>query len=330
MKKIFIIFAILFTVITPAMAETNTIASADTNKIKNTIDITKIGFHKRLDISPETQINNMFKNYQKNLNAKDVDKFMALYSENYKSTEGYTKDKLREIAEDVLKNYPDIKYDIDVVSVNVEVDNATVITQESLYASVDSNIQYIKGKGSFDAKSINIYYLKRFSNEWKIVSDFVVNEKSAIRYGFAKYVPMLLDAPALVTPEQEYTATLKINLPNDKYAAVVSIDKELSASNIANKIHETAPRGVKSSGILERVLYSNNENKNESVMATIGIVKAKASNSGLENNIEVKAEIVGVALLSSRVNVMEPQKKIDIGYNISENKGNNKESQENE
>ena len=65
-------------------------------------------------------------------------------------------------------------------------------------------------------------------------------------------------------------------------------------------------------------------------MATIGIVKAKASNSGLENNIEVKAEIVGVALLSSRVNVMEPQKKIDIGYNISENKDNNKESQENE
>ena len=104
----------------------------------------------------------------------------------------------------------------------------------------------------------------------------------------------------------------------------------MSASNIANKIHETAPRGVKSSGILERVLYSNNENKNESVMATIGIVKAKASNSGLENNIEVKAEIVGVALLSSRVNVMEPQKKIDIGYNISENKDNNKESQENE
>lgn len=34
MKKIFIIFAILFTVITPALAETNTIVSADTNKIK--------------------------------------------------------------------------------------------------------------------------------------------------------------------------------------------------------------------------------------------------------------------------------------------------------
>lgn len=312
MKKIFIIFALLITTIIPASAVTDTKAEKDTELKKQpvNIDMSKIGFHKRLDVDPQLQMKQMFKNYQKYLNSKDVDKFLSVYDETYKSSDGYGKDKLKQLAEAVVKAYPDIKYDINIVSVDVDVDNATVITREKLYASMDSNIQYIKGKGLIDAESTNIYYLKRFSNDWRITSDFIINEKTAIRYGIAKFVPMLIDAPSNVAPGQEYSAILKINLPT-KYKALIAIDNE-PISYPGEKIPETF-RGLKPSGIQERILYSNKDNKNENATASIGIVKADINN----NNISVN--IVGLAFLSSRVNVLEPKADSFIINNTQQN-----------
>ena len=288
MKKILITLLLAFIALSPAYA----------GDVSTNFDITKIGFHKRIDIDPQLQMRDMFKNYQKYLNSKDVDKFLSMYDETYKSSDGYAKDKLKILADTVVKNYPDMKYDIKIISVDIDVDNATVITKEKLSASVDSNIQYIKGKGYIDAESTNIYYLKRFSNEWRIVSDFIISEKTAVRYGLAKYVPMLIDAPSLVSPGQEYTAVLKMNLP-DKYKALISIDNE-PISYPEEQLPETF-RGLKPSGIQERILYSNKENKNENAIASIGIVKADIK----EDNINVN--IVGLGFLSSRVNVLEPK-----------------------
>ncbi len=312
MKKIFIIFALLITTIIPASAVTDTKAEKDTELKKQpvNIDMSKIGFHKRLDVDPQLQMKQMFKNYQKYLNSKDVDKFLSVYDETYKSSDGYGKDKLKQLAEAVVKAYPDMKYDINIVSVDVDVDNATVITREKLYASMDSNIQYIKGKGLIDAESTNIYYLKRFSNDWRITSDFIINEKTAIRYGIAKFVPMLIDAPSIVAPGQQYSAILKINLPT-KYKALIAIDNE-PISYPGEKIPETF-RGLKPSGIQERILYSNKDNKNENATASIGIVKADINN----NNISVN--IVGLAFLSSRVNVLEPKADSFIINNTQQN-----------
>ena len=312
MKKIFIIFALLITTIIPASAVTDTKAEKDTELKKQpvNIDMSKIGFHKRLDVDPQLQMKQMFKNYQKYLNSKDVDKFLSVYDETYKSSDGYGKDKLKQLAEAVVKAYPDMKYDINIVSVDVDVDNATVITREKLYASMDSNIQYIKGKGLIDAESTHIYYLKRFSNDWRITSDFIINEKTAIRYGIAKFVPMLIDAPSIVAPGQEYSAILKINLPT-KYKALIAIDNE-PISYPGEKIPETF-RGLKPSGIQERILYSNKDNKNENATASIGIVKADINN----NNISVN--IVGLAFLSSRVNVLEPKADSFIINNTQQN-----------
>ena len=289
MKKLFILFALVCMTAMPVLA-------ANTENKKENVDFTKIGFHKRTDLQPQIQMKDMFKNYQRYLNCKDVDKFLSVYDDSYKSSDGYGKDKLKLLAEAVVKNYPDMKYDIKVISIDVDVDNATIITREKLSASVDSNIQYIKGKGYIDAESTNIYYLKRFSNEWRITSDFIINEKTAVRYGLAKYVPMLIDAPSLVAPGQEYTAVLKMSLP-DKYKALISIDND-PISYPEEKIPETF-RGLKPSGIQERILYSNKENKNENATASIGIVKADIK----EDNINVN--IVGLGFLSSRVNVIE-------------------------
>ena len=303
MKKIFFILSIICCSLIQNMA-----ISAENTDISKS-DLAKIGFHKRLEISSQQQIKEIFSNYQKYMNTKELDKFLGLYDSSYKSSDGYDKETLKKLAIEVIKNYPDMKYDIKVLSVNVDVDNATVITKEKLYATTDSNIEYIKGKGYIDAESTNIYYLKRFSNEWKITSDFIINEKTAMRYGLAKFVPMLIDAPSTVTPDTDYTAVLKINLPS-KYKALIAIDNE-PISYPTEKIPNTF-RGLKPSGIQERILYSNKENKNENATASIGIVKADIK----DDNINVN--IVGLAFLTSRVNVIPA--KVNSFKSVSGNK----------
>lgn len=303
MKKIFFILSIICCSLIQNMA-----ISAENTDISKS-DLAKIGFHKRLEIPSQQQIKEIFSNYQKYMNTKELDKFLGLYDSSYKSSDGYDKETLKKLAIEVIKNYPDMKYDIKVLSVNVDVDNATVITKEKLYATTDSNIEYIKGKGYIDAESTNIYYLKRFSNEWKITSDFIVNEKTAMRYGLAKFVPMLIDAPSTVTPDTDYTAVLKINLPA-KYKALIAIDNE-PISYPTEKIPNTF-RGLKPSGIQERILYSNKENKNENATASIGIVKADIK----DDNINVN--IVGLAFLTSRVNVIPA--KVNSFKSVSGNK----------
>ena len=141
-----------------------------------------------------------------------------------------------------------------------------------------------------------IYYLKKYSNEWKIVSDYVINEKSALRYGIARFLPMQLDAPSIMTPDTQYTAIVKMNLPS-KYIALVSINNEVITQQHIKS--DEVFRSVKSSGIRERVLTSNDGSKNENAVASIGIVQSEAK----DDNINI--EIVGMAFLSSRVNVIK-------------------------
>ena len=174
-------------------------------------------------------------------------------------------------------------------------DNATVITKERLSGTTNTTVEFVKGNGYIDSESTAIYYLKRFSNEWKITSDFVISEKTSMRYGVAKYIPMNLDAPALVSPNEEYTAILKLNVPRS-YLALISIANEPITYPLQKSTEVF--RSLKASGIQERILRSNNNQKNENAVASIGIAKPDIK----ENDINVN--IIGIAFLSSRVNVL--------------------------
>ena len=91
---------------------------------------------------------------------------------------------------------------------------------------------------------------------------------------------------------------------------MIAIDNE-PISYPTEKIPNTF-RGLKPSGIQERILYSNKENKNENATASIGIVKADIK----DDNINVN--IVGLAFLTSRVNVIPA--KVNSFKSVSGNK----------
>ena len=259
-------------------------------------DLHEIGFHKRSDIPTEIQIRKIFEDYQKATNNKDIDSFLSLHDDAYKSSDGYDKSRLKELALASWQEFPNVRYNIKVLSVNADMDNATVLTQERLTGLTQSTVEYIKGNGYIDSESTAIYYLKRFSNEWRITSEFVINEKTSMRYGAARFIPMKLDAPAMVAPNEDYTAVLKINVP-DNLVALISINNE-PITYPMEKSTEVF-RSVKSDGIRERILKSNDGSKNENAIASIGIASPKVKDDNLNVNI------VGIAFLSSRVNVVK-------------------------
>lgn len=270
--------------------------AADKQELNDKSNINSIGFHKKTDLPPELQIKQIFEQYQKYSNNKQLEDFLSLHDDNYRSSDGYNKARLRELAIESWNEYPEIKYNLKVLNINVDVDNATVITQEKLIGTTNSPIELVKGNGLINSESTAIYYLKRCSNSWKIYSDFVISEKTSLRYGLAKYIPMSVDAPAIVAPDEDYTAILKINTPR-QYVALISINNEPITYPIQKS--EEVFRAMKSTGIQERILHSNDGGKNENAVASVGIAKPNIKNDNLS------VDLLGIAFLSSRVNVVK-------------------------
>lgn len=285
MKKIFltIMLVILFCNL-PVFANEN----------KNT-DFSHIGFHKNLEIPSDLQIKQVFEQYQKYSNNKELEKFLNLHDDNYISSDGYNKNNLKDIALASWKEYPDIKYNIKVLSINVDIDNATVITQEKLSGTTTTPIESIRGNGYILSEATAVYYLKRCSNEWKITSDFVINEKTSMRYGLAKYIPMSIDAPSVIGANEDYTAILKASLP-EKYIALISITNEPIIFPTVKP--QEVFRALKNKGVQERILHSGNGDKNENAVASVGIARPTLKNDNINVNL------LGIAFLTSRVNVI--------------------------
>lgn len=301
MKKITYILLLSFLFYLPVSA----------NETKNNIEQTKIvgiGFHKRTELSSEAQIRLVFDKYQKYVNNKSLNEFLNLHDDEYTSADGYNKSELKKLAMEAWNEYPDIKHTIKIISIDVDIDYATVYTQERLIGVTKNQIDLVKGDGLIDSRSTSIYYLKKCSNEWKITGDYVVMEKTALRYGLAKYIPMSIDAPGVMQPNKEYTAILKINTPR-QYVTLVSINNE-PITYPPQKSDEVF-RALKSTGLQERILRSNDGSKNENAVASVGIAKPNVN----ENSLSV--DLLGIAFLSSRVNVEATK------VNTVEREGNN-------
>jgi len=289
MKKLFLTLLFMFCFfILPATA-------TEKVSLNDNIKLHGIGFHKKIELTPELQIKQLFKDYQKYTNDKSIDKLLMLHDDEYISADGYNKNNLITLANEAWREFPDLQYNIKVLNVNVDLDNATVITQEKITGTTKTPVEFIKGDGFIVSESTAIYYLKRCSNSWKIVTDFVLSEKSSLRYGVAKYIPMTLDAPSLVSPNEEYTAILKVNQPR-QYVSLISIGNEPIVYPAVKC--EDVFRPLKTSGIQERVLRSNNGDKNENAVASVGVAKADIENDN------VNISFLGMAFLSSRVNVL--------------------------
>lgn len=247
--------------------------------------------------STNDELKEFFNDYWKLNNSKDIDKLMNLYDDSYVSADKFDKTKLKELAADSWKAYPKAKYDMKVLSLNSDYQNATVLVKETIEGESESKVDYLNGNGYIESNALTVYYLKKFYTGWKIVSDYIIDEKTSLKYGVAKDITMKIDAPPLASPTQEYSSIVRIDVPKE-YVALVSINNE-EITIPAQKAEEVF-RTVKSDGIQERILKANNNKNNENAVASIGIAKTTITNRNVEVNI------VGIAFLTSRVNLSLP------------------------
>ena len=247
--------------------------------------------------STTNELKEFFENYGKLNNSKNLDKLMEMYDDSYLSADKFDKAKLKELASDSWKAYPNAKYDMKVLSLNSDYLNATVLVKETIEGESSSKVDYLSGNGYIESNALTVYYLKKFYTGWKIVSDYIIDEKTALKYGVAKEITMKIDAPPLANAAQEYSSIVRIDVPKE-YIALVSINNE-EITFPAQKAEEVF-RTVKSDGIQERILKANSNKNNENAVASIGIAKTNITNKNVEVNI------VGIAFLTSRVNLSLP------------------------
>lgn len=248
--------------------------------------------------STENEIKRFFNEYKEYSNTQNIDKLMNLYDDNYLSADKFNKRKLQELALQSWSAYPKAKYDFKILSLTSGYENATVVAYETISGETTSTVEYIKGYGYIESKAATIYYLKKYYGGWKIISDYIIDEKTSLKYGVAKDLDMKIDAPPLIKTGQEYSAVLQMNVPKE-YIALVSLNNEpiTFPTEKATEVFRT----MKNTGIQERILRANKDGKNENAVASVGIAKADIKEK------DIKINIVGIAFMTSRINITHPQ-----------------------
>ncbi len=270
------------------------------------VDAQNLSYEKRLkgeaeidmpSFSSDSELKKFFNDYKKYSNEQNINMLMSMYDNDYISADKFDKKKLRELAEQSWAAYPKAKYDFKILSMNAGYENATIVASETITGETTSSVDYIKGFGYIDSKATTIYYLKKYYDGWKIISDYIIDEKTSLKYGIAKDVEMKIDAPSLLKSGQEYSAIFRINVPKE-YIALVSLNNEPITFPLEKS--QEVFRTMKTSGIQERILKTGKTGKNENAVASVGIAKADIK----EKDISIK--IVGIAFLTSRINISQP------------------------
>ena len=90
MRKIVIISAILMALMIQMQSFAKEKAcEKQTVKENFAVELAGIGFHKKNDIDPTIQIKNIFSDYQKYTNNKNLEGFLSLHDATYRSSDGY-------------------------------------------------------------------------------------------------------------------------------------------------------------------------------------------------------------------------------------------------
>jgi hypothetical protein len=246
--------------------------------------------------SPYAEVKKTLSLHQRYSNNYDFDDLKNLYAENYVNADGLNKELFFDLIKKTWGSYPDIKYQMDIKDIEITGDLAIVQVSESAKATTVSQSDLIAQKGFLESKSSSVYYLNKINNKWLIIADYIIFEKTFLKYGSAKDINIDLSAPCQISANTQYTSSLSMEKPKDSL-----IIASLGQENITfpQTLSKEVFRKLPQSGPLERVFTSNNKNINEYAVASFGITKAE-----IHNVTEVKFYITGLGFIMSRVNVI--------------------------
>ena len=330
----FLIFNVnIANAITPVSADADKIKieSAETQlPDKEMSIIKKVSLKNKLKRTPEVQIKNFIKKYNKYSESNKLEKLKNMYSDSYVNNDGFDKDTLFKLIEEAADLYKDIKYTSTIESIKVDGINAVVKVHETAQGETLKTVERFNGTGIILSDLNYTNYLRKEDGKWKILASTIDTEKVTLKYGEAKDVRFEISAPECIAEGKEYEVSVKadINAPSAVEQAkkinketqnddeeilleTVSPDGVFMFGSITNeKITypqdhgEDVLRGLKSNE-LTRILSSNKDKCNEYATASLGITRAHVEPSA------VTIDMTGMAILMTRVNVF-PIKKVVI------------------
>jgi len=236
-------------------------------------------------------------NFEKLQNKHNLTALKQLYTEDFVNADGYNKTQLFNLISQTLANYPNIQNTYEISEIILTDKFATIFINQTVSATTKELSKITNDKGEYSAKLKTVMYLRRFNNKWKIYSEDVNYEYSALAYGSAKGVQAKINAPLKVLANTDYSAGVSINVP-EGYNAIASInstqlaDKYKMASESYRQISKDNPT-------LERIIKANNIANNEAVMVSIGFTK-----QGNDMFKKPKIELSGLLILFQRVDII--------------------------
>ncbi len=275
-----------------------------------------------VELNNNLQIRILLRDYDKALKKQDIDKIKDFYTENYRDSDGFTLEESIQMFEKMYNAYDKVKQKTKINSITsfdnyiivqlTDTTNALVSPQKELFdknkkKSIRQTIRekrIIKERqGKLESTSIYSLYFKKIDGKWKIFYDDITAETTSLKYGVAKNVDMQLTAPAFTKEGENYDLSLKIGEKSDDLFAVASLNNEeilFPAPEYKEKY-----RKLSSQGNLERVVKANNNKKNECAVASIGFTQVSLN----EAQTKARIEMVGMALLMKRVNIINSKDK---------------------
>ena len=249
-------------------------------------------------------IREVFEKQDEYTNSHNLDKLSQLYSEKFVNTDGFNKKVYFKLIKDTWETYSDITYTTTIRDIQIEGNFATVQTYETALATSHEQSETIDAFGELSSTANSIYYLQKSGEKWLITAEQILNEKSQLKYGDARFIKMDLEAPNLVNSGDEYTATLDIELGENENA-IASIENQEIIHPLAAEKEKF--RTLSEQNELERIFKANNKNINEYATASIGIAKTVPY-----DETKAKVYVSGIAFLMTRVNVIPENKYITV------------------
>jgi len=225
-------------------------------------------------------------------NKTNFNKFISTFSPDYLNGDGFDLDVYSKLVKDVWETYDDIEYGVVIKDIAVKDDTAIVKVLETSFAYIPVSHRL---DGILKSEADSVYYLKKQDGDWKVSSDEVLSETTSMLYGDAKGLDIKLTAPEKIQAGEEYTASLEFTPPED-VIAIASIASD--TVEYPQKQPKEVFRRLPEDNILERIFVSNNDKKNEYVVASIGLTKAAV------DDLSIKLSLTGFGYKIIRVNVV--------------------------
>jgi len=234
------------------------------------------------------EIDKILNSIEEQWNAHNLDAVMDFYADDYINNDGLDKKAVSALTQDFWKTYPDAKSFSKVKQIRIEGNFATIESRDMASGSTAKEMPGINSKGDLKSISEGQLYMKKVGSQWKIIGDRIDYEKVRVAFGMAKSLNATFSAPEQVKSGRQYSAKLELNLPSN-FTAVGSITSQ--PLEYPQPQPADAWRPV-DGPVLERILPANTNNRNELLMATIGITNS------------ARSSLMGIEFLTRRLNVV--------------------------